>query len=708
MNIRINDFDLDDNQIVGSVKLDESTPQELNLMELSREDGAKLISSNFTPKEITIGGIIKGATRASLENNIDTFKKNTMVTEANLDVNYETGYRRWLVDCSECIVTREHHNITIAAFEIKYVASDPPFAEEIDAIGGNPIMNEAFSVDMMTGSYYTGDLEIGGTQKPKPTIKFNINAAGNLKEISFKNNTTNTQVDVTTAWGSGDELEINTKDKTIQLNSYDVEYEGVFPEFNIDDNDVDINFSATGNPNQTQTTYNSDANVYSDWIAEAQSFQVSQTSNYNRIDLLIKKASSFSSDQWLETFSSTTYKDVANTTANWDITNGIGRLNYSGSSIVDSYSESNRNNYIPIGNGTITSISQLFTGNGTRLYSAKFYLKKTGSPTGTIKARFWNSFMSGEPETPYIAESSGYNVASLTSDYQLIEFIFSLDYELEDGEQYCIGLNYNNGDSSNYVRVGSDNSGELMTTAFYNISLHYWVSYNTTYYIHLNKFCFYVYTHDYDTANNIIQSSGFDTGKTSNTFLTGTQSVDLNGGTSTLEFSDSADNSSWSSWTSEITELTRRYIRFRITLSGSTTASPEVNYVTITWVGNLELNICSDTGGAPGAVITTAYIPYTSIGTSYSWVVASFDASLSTGTDYWMYIKPVSTEATARTLYWAYQNSDVYANGNRARKTSSGGSWTDYPLHDHAFKVYIDESASWEVKAKITYQKRYK
>ncbi|HUX55115.1 MAG TPA: choice-of-anchor R domain-containing protein [Williamwhitmania sp.] len=708
MNIQINTFNLSGNQIVTGVRLDESTPQELNLMRLAREDGAKLISSTYAPKEITISGIIKGTSRSDLETNIDTFKKNTMITEGDLDVDYEVGYRRWTVDCSGCIVTREHHNISTAAFELKYVASDPPFAEEIDSIAGNPKMNGIYSVDMITANICTADLDLGGTAKPKPKLDIFIDAAGNLNNVSVKNNTTNTQMDITTAWGSGDALEINTNSRIVQKNSSNVEYEGIFPEFNLGDNDIDINFTSIGNPNQEQAIYNSDADINSNWVAEAQSFQITPTSNYSQIDLLLKKASSFDYDEWLETFSATTYKDVANTTANWETANSELKFGYSGSSIVDSYSESNYTDdtYMArLGAGGINYVAQSFIGNGKTLNSAKFYLKKYGSPTGTMVAYLWAHAgtygLDGYPIAPLYATSNSLDVSTLTTNSQLIEFTFSSNFKLVNGVKYMIGIGYmTGGGGANYVLAGYDTSpSHAGNGAYYNNGA--WYPDQTIDYI------FYVYGKNYDTTANVGQSLGFDTGKTSNTFVSGTQSVTLNGGTSTLEFSDSADNSSWSSWTTDITTLSRRYIRFRITLTGTTTASPLVDYVTINWVGNIEVNICSDTAGAPGAILSIVYIPYTSIGTSYGWASVSMSVNLTAATNYWVWIRPSSTNATARTFYWAYQNTNIYASGLRARKTSSGGSWTTYSTNDHAFKVYIDESPSWEISARIEYQKKY-
>ena len=288
MNIQINDFNLSGDQTVTGARFDESTPQALNLMELAREDGAKLISSNYTPKEISVSGVIIGTSRADLEGNIDTFKKNTMITEGNLDIDYGVSYRRFSVNCAECIVTRERQNITVAAFELKYIAADPPFAQEIDAVGGSPNIDEALSADRLTLVQEALSCNFSGTAEPKPSINFEIDVAGNLGNISLKNDTTNTQIDVFTAVSNGDLLIIDTKEKTVQKNYSNIEFEGVFPKFNLGSNTLTLGLSATSSAlDEQQTSYNSADNTTNNLMLKlGQSFQAGATATIDSIQLL--------------------------------------------------------------------------------------------------------------------------------------------------------------------------------------------------------------------------------------------------------------------------------------------------------------------------------------------------------------------------------------------------------------------------------------
>jgi len=288
MSVQINSFTFSGDYKIIDLIIDSSTPNALNLLKLARKDGAKLISSNFEPKEITIGGMIKGTSVANLEANIDTFKQSTMVIGATLDLDYAGGFRRYIVDCSQCTITRQNFNITYAPFELKYIASDPPFAEEIDSVGGSITLNDLYSFHAMTSGNYGANLTLLGTSKPKPNIKFTLDKPTNLGNISFKNLATNTQMDIYTAWGSGDVLDINTALETVKKNTQDVEYEGVFPEFNLGSNEIQINLTSADSLNQYQVISNGyDAIYANNW--SAQSFKIDSTTNYMKVDLLLSK-----------------------------------------------------------------------------------------------------------------------------------------------------------------------------------------------------------------------------------------------------------------------------------------------------------------------------------------------------------------------------------------------------------------------------------
>lgn len=127
------------------------------------------------------------------------------------------------------------------------------------------------------------------------------------------------------------------------------------------------------------------------------------------------------------------------------------------SEIFTYYPESNYDAdvYLNGSNFYVGKIIQLGDSTEGTLTSVKFYLKKTGSPTGNITAELWSDL------GPVVAASSDtVDVSTLTTSYGLIEFTFSgiNQITLDGYTVYFLVIKYVNGDVSNYVHVGVDKS----------------------------------------------------------------------------------------------------------------------------------------------------------------------------------------------------------------------------------------------------------
>jgi hypothetical protein len=168
-------------------------------------------------------------------------------------------------------------------------------------------------------------------------------------------------------------------------------------------------------------------------------------------------------------------------------------------SIIDSYSESNQSTgyQLETASADYAAAGQTFTGNGSVLGSAKFYLKKTGAPTGTVYATLYNitgiSGSTGKPTGAVLDTSATINVSTLTTSYALYSFLFSGGITPTNGTVYAIALNYGSGDLSNYVQVGIDaTSPTHIGNAFVNtgsLASPVWASSGSG-----QDTCFYVYS----------------------------------------------------------------------------------------------------------------------------------------------------------------------------------------------------------------------
>jgi hypothetical protein len=134
-------------------------------------------------------------------------------------------------------------------------------------------------------------------------------------------------------------------------------------------------------------------------------------------------------------------------------------------SIVDSYSETNRDSFSALSSGTSTGVGQSFTGVSATLDSVQFYLSKNNLPTGNIVAKIYaHTGVFGTSSTPTgaaLATSGTFDVSTLTGSYALTTFTFSGAERISlSATNYVVTVEVSGavGDASNYVRVGADGS----------------------------------------------------------------------------------------------------------------------------------------------------------------------------------------------------------------------------------------------------------
>lgn len=96
--------------------------------------------------------------------------------------------------------------------------------------------------------------------------------------------------------------------------------------------------------------------------------------------------------------------------------------------IIDSYDISHQDNALNFF-GSVSAVGQSMTGNGSKVGSIIFYLKKSGSPTGNMVSKIYahaGTFGSSSvPTGAALAVSNSYDISTLTTSLQLITFTFS-------------------------------------------------------------------------------------------------------------------------------------------------------------------------------------------------------------------------------------------------------------------------------------------
>lgn len=139
--------------------------------------------------------------------------------------------------------------------------------------------------------------------------------------------------------------------------------------------------------------------------------------------------------------------------------------------IIDHFSENSQSTQYTISQDTAeySYISyQSFTAVSGTLDKCKFYLRKVGNPTGTVRAKLYaHAGTYGSTSVPTgsaLATSEPVSVSEITANFGLITFQFIGDnrYNLIEGTYYCIAVEYTNGDATNYIDTGADNRSNYL------------------------------------------------------------------------------------------------------------------------------------------------------------------------------------------------------------------------------------------------------
>lgn len=147
------------------------------------------------------------------------------------------------------------------------------------------------------------------------------------------------------------------------------------------------------------------------------------------------------------------------------------------STLIDSYSESNYDSPYWLGGVGHDIIGQSFKPTVTaNITAAKFYIERTGTPTGNAYAKLYahtGSFggSTGYPTGNPLATSSAIDMSTVSSSYELVTFTFSgtNQYEIQAGTPYCICLDGSSLRGSNIFNnfsFGADDSSPTHSGRF--------------------------------------------------------------------------------------------------------------------------------------------------------------------------------------------------------------------------------------------------
>ena len=151
----------------------------------------------------------------------------------------------------------------------------------------------------------------------------------------------------------------------------------------------------------------------------------------------------------------------------------------------DSYAEANSDSELTLNSGGVVGVGQSFTGEagiGSTLASAKFYMKKTNSPTGNAVAKVYAAFgtdgVSAIPSGAALATSGNFDVSTLTGSLALVTFTFTgaNKIALTRDTVYIVTVEYAGGDGTDNIQVGYDGSSPAHAGNYVSLTGSVWTA----------------------------------------------------------------------------------------------------------------------------------------------------------------------------------------------------------------------------------------
>lgn len=223
--ISYNNFSFQTSKWKTRTILHKSWPEKsIDLEMRPRDDGFVIVKTYLNQKRIEIEGMLVCDSNADLRTELDNAKKALRPKEKNLDIDYGGNTIRYKASVEEITVPEDFYHITSLPYKILFLA-DPL---------GKALTTNSQDYTGITTSPYTNSISVSGSDTPKPIIKFTVNSGNTLSKIAFKNlniDNVSNSISVSQSFSATNVLEINCDEKTVQVDSSNVDFEGIFPVF---------------------------------------------------------------------------------------------------------------------------------------------------------------------------------------------------------------------------------------------------------------------------------------------------------------------------------------------------------------------------------------------------------------------------------------------------------------------------------------------
>lgn len=238
--IEFDGYSLQDSNIIATNIVDSSAPtRELPTYRVPRNNGEGILGDFFRRRTIKVVGFIKESTTALLEARLNTLKRRLTLREGDLDRNIGGTVKRikaTLVNPDSMFGDRQGYHITFCPFSFEFMSVEPmwhdlAYTSQTSTGVVSLVRNDAISND--------------GTYKAPAVLIVIFDAAVSVTKFTFTNNTNGEILSVTRSFAAGDVLIIDGEERSVTVNSSEVDYDGIFPDLDYSANSFTLTTTGT-------------------------------------------------------------------------------------------------------------------------------------------------------------------------------------------------------------------------------------------------------------------------------------------------------------------------------------------------------------------------------------------------------------------------------------------------------------------------------